>query len=338
MWSRLIHNAGVLWRTYERWQQDDGPLMSAAVAYYLGLSIFPLLVTLISGVGLFLQYTATGQDAQQHVLGLIADQASPALGAQLREILSQVQTRSNVGGSLGLIGVLIAAIAGFTQFERAFDHIWNVEPPKDKGVLHALRHTLIERGVAFLMLLASGVIVIAVFIANVVISGLDEFLRHQVGIPSLPGPQLRFVTSLTINAAVFTLLFRFLTPVRVGWRDSLRAGMFTAAGWELGRLLLGALVIGTKYTDAYGLIGSFLAVLLWCYYAIAFVFLGAEYLKETMIARVDAVPEGDAPISATVWPPPVEQVDTTVSENPHPILETSPRPPAADLAPASSRD
>src|SRR6187549_2156093 len=119
MKSRLIHNAGVLWRTYERWQEDDGPLMSAAVAYYLGLSIFPLLVTLISGVGLFLQYTAFGQDAEQHVLRLIPE---------------QVRDRSNVGGYLGLIGILIAAIAGFTQFERALDHIWNVEPPADKGI------------------------------------------------------------------------------------------------------------------------------------------------------------------------------------------------------------
>ncbi len=187
MWQRLIYNAKVLWRTYDRWQNDDGPLMSAAVAYYLGLSVFPLLVTLISGVGLFLRYTSAGQDAEQQVLRLIADQASPALEAQMREILAQVQDRSNLGGSLGIIGILIAAIAGFTQFERAFDHIWNVEPPPDKGLMAALRYTLIERGVAFLMLLAAGVVVIAVFIANMTIASLDNFLRHDVGIPSLRG-------------------------------------------------------------------------------------------------------------------------------------------------------
>ena len=212
-----------------------------------------------------------------------------------------------------------------------FDHIWNVEPPADKGIFAAVRHTLIERGVAFLMLLASGLVVIAVFISNMVIGTLEDFLRHQVGIPSLPGPQIRFATSLTINTLVFTLLFRLLTPVRVTWRDSLRAGLFTAAGWELGRVLLGALVIGTKYTDAYGLIGSFLAVLLWCYYAIAFVFLGAEYLKETMLARPEAPPQNDAPLTADVWPPAVERVDTTSAERRHPILESPHQPATADV-------
>jgi len=330
MRDRLIHNARVLWRTYERWQNDDGALMSAAVAYYLGLSIFPLLVALISGVGLVLQYTAFGQDAEREVLKLIAEQASPALESQVRTILNQVRDRSDVGGSLGLIGLVIAAIAGFAQFERAFDHIWNVQPPADKGIIAAVRHILIERGVAFLMLLASGLVVIAVFIANMVLGTLEEFLKNQVGIHSLPGPQIRFATSLAINSAIFTLLFRLLTPARVTWRDSLRAGLFTGAGWELGRILLGAMVIGTRYTDAYGLVGSFLGVLLWCYYAVALVFLGAEYLKETMTSRLEPVPQNAAPLTAQVWPPAAEQVDTTPAERQHPLLENAPRPSDVD--------
>ncbi len=326
----------IVWRTYQRWQEDDGPLMSAAVAYYLGLSIFPLLLTLISGIGLLLRYSTIGQDAQHHVLALIADQASPALETQVREILDQVEHRSNVGGSLGLIGVLIAAIAGFAQFERAFNHIWNVESSGEKGVLVAIWHTLIERGIAFLMLLASGLVVVAVFIANVVLSALEEFLRTQVGIPSMPGPQVRFFTSLAVNTGIFMLIFRFLTPVRVGWRDSLRAGLFTAAGWELGRVVLGALVIGTRYNDAYGLIGSFLAVMLWCYYAIAFIFLGAEYLKETLVTVDSADPEAGDPRQAVAWPPPVETRDTTVVETPHPLLDAGHRD--ADLEAARARD
>lgn len=337
MRARLIHNAGVLWRTYERWTDDDGPLMSAAVAYYLGLSIFPLLITLISGVGLVLQYTHFGQGAEQHVLTLIGEQGSPALAAQVRSILEQVRDRSNVGGSLGLIGVLIAAIAGFTQFERAFDHIWSVEAPAEKGMIAAVWHTVIERGVAFLMLLASGLVVIIVFIANLVISSVEDLLYERVGV-SLPGPQIRFLSSLTINTLLFMLLFRLLTPASVRWRDALRAGLFTAGGWELGRIILGALVIGTKYTDAYGLIGSFLAVLLWCYYAIAFVFLGAEYLKETMLPLPASEPRNDGPVTAATWPPKTERSDTTPGERSNPILERSHRPSASDKASSEARD
>jgi uncharacterized BrkB/YihY/UPF0761 family membrane protein len=35
--------------TYDRWEQDEGPAMAAAVAYYVGLAFFPLLIVLIAG-------------------------------------------------------------------------------------------------------------------------------------------------------------------------------------------------------------------------------------------------------------------------------------------------
>ncbi len=46
---------------YDRWSRDDGPVMAAAVAYYIALSFFPLLLVLISGLGLFFRFAHTGQ-------------------------------------------------------------------------------------------------------------------------------------------------------------------------------------------------------------------------------------------------------------------------------------
>ena len=41
----------------QRLYADDGPVMAAATAYYLGLSFFPLLLVLTAGVGWFLRHT-----------------------------------------------------------------------------------------------------------------------------------------------------------------------------------------------------------------------------------------------------------------------------------------
>ena len=49
--------------------------------------------------------------------------------------------------------------------------------------------------------------------------------------------------------------------------------------WEVGRDVLGAFFIGMRYTTAYGAIGSFIALLLWCYYGISILFFGAEYVQ-----------------------------------------------------------
>lgn len=313
MRERVKHNAFVLWRAYNRWQDDDGPLMSAAVAYYLGLSLFPMLLLLIAGIGLFFRYTVQGQDAEQEVLRFVGEQVSPNLALQVHEMLSQVQNRSAVGGPLGLLGILIAAIAGFTQFERAFDHMWNVPAPEERGILAMLRHTLIERGVAFLMLLGVALLVIVVFIANVTIAALDTYFTSRLGFHAIPGPLLRVFSSIFLNTCLFTLLYRFLPPAKIRWDEAIRAGMLAAGGWELGRVILSSFVIGTKYTSAYGLVGSFLAVQLWCYYAVAVIFLAGEYLKEIC--------------THCAAPPPVE---TTAAEEHHrDILHSADDPPAS---------
>ena len=40
-----------------RWSEDDAGSLAASVAYYLALSLFPMLLLLISGLSLFLQLT-----------------------------------------------------------------------------------------------------------------------------------------------------------------------------------------------------------------------------------------------------------------------------------------
>jgi len=42
---------------------------------------------------------------------------------------------------------------------------------------------------------------------------------------------------------------------------------------------LGAVLIGVKYTAAYGAIGSFIALLLWCYWGVSIILFGAEYAQ-----------------------------------------------------------
>jgi hypothetical protein len=40
-----------------------------------------------------------------------------------------------------------------------------------------------------------------------------------------------------------------------------------------------------RYTSAYGAIGSFIAILLWCYYGISILFFGAEYVQVLELKR-----------------------------------------------------
>ena len=54
--------------------------------------------------------------------------------------------------------------------------------------------------------------------------------------------------------------------------------ILVAVIWKLGMIVLTNWLIGEKYT-AYGIVGSFVAIMLWMYYASAVIFLGAEFVQ-----------------------------------------------------------
>ena len=49
--------------------------------------------------------------------------------------------------------------------------------------------------------------------------------------------------------------------------------------WEGGRQALAAYLLRLNYPSAYGVIGSFLAIMLWAYYASLVIIFGAEYVR-----------------------------------------------------------
>ncbi len=271
--------------TFRRWSDDNGSLMAAGVAYYGALSFFPLLLTLISGIGLMLQFTVAGQNAEQQLLEAVGNQMSAELQQHIASALDQVRSGANMGGPVGLMTLLFGAMAIFVNFDSAFDVIWNVDPPESKGMLAAVKRVIFQRGLAFVMLLGLGVILIVVQVAGIAISAAAEMSDSL-----LPGGERlwtfgRVLLPLILNSAVFTLIYRLLPKPSVSWKEALQGGAFAGVVWEVGRQVLTLFLVGTKYSSAYGVVGSFIAVMLWIYYAVTVLFLGAEYIQSISARR-----------------------------------------------------
>jgi membrane protein len=272
-----------LQETWDRFVTDDGTLMAAAVAYYVSLSLFPLLLVLVSGIGWFLETTELGRSAQQEVLNAIARQTSGETQAALRGMLERVNENKAVGGPLGMLGMLAVAIAIFAQFETAFDRIWNVRPPPSQGVTAAVRRVLFERFRAFLLLLSLGLVLIAVFLAAMTISAIRGLVARWLEVPATIWTLVEIGAALVLNTAAFTLLYRLLPKVPVKWWYAFRGAAVAAVGWEIGRQGLALWLVRTDYGSAYGIIGSFLGIMLWLYFASVVVFLGAEYIQAVCV-------------------------------------------------------
>lgn len=261
-----------------RWYADDGPLMSAATAYYLGLSFFPLLLVLIAGVGFFLENTHLGQNARQEVISAIAKNMSEQLADYVKQSLNVVQERSVISGPLGLVTMLITSLAAFAQFDSAFDRIWRVPARNGKSIVSMALALLIQRGRAFLLLFGLGTFVVVVFLAGMVLAAIQSRAADLLPQEEWLWNTVQIGVTLATNTLVFMLLFWLLPKAPVRWCDAFHGALLTAVAWEIGRQVLAIFIARGKYTSAYGVVGAFLAILLWCYYAVTIILLGAEYI------------------------------------------------------------
>jgi membrane protein len=264
---------------YQGFNAHDGSLMAAAMAYYFALSLFPLLLVLVAGLGVALKTTAAGQDARERLLTTIEQQASPELSEQIGRALEVVSRNASSGGPIGFLVLLVTAIAIFSQVDHAFNRIWRLADDPDQGWLVWLGRLAFRRFKALLMLLGAGAFVIAVTIATLVWSGVQAALPPAVQVGPDVGWAFGLMINVFLNFLAFAVVYRFVPRTNVRWAEALRGACVAAILWEAGRQLLEVYLVRQGYPTAYGVIGSFLAIMLWAYYAMIVVFYGAEYTR-----------------------------------------------------------
>lgn len=267
----------ILRSTFSRWLKDDGSVLSAAMAYYASFSVFPLCLIVMAGFGYVSRISARVQNQQRELLDVVEQNAGSWMAQQLAGLLDQVEDQARFGGPLGLLVLVFTAIGLFTQLELIFDRIWNVPPPPSTGIVGNVLRVFRTRAIGLLMLAGVGAAVVVIFVTNIVLSTLRPYAVE------LPAGRyawriVQLAATVALNTALLATIYRALPRATVRWKEAAAGGLFVAILWQIGQQVLEVFVIGDKY-NAYGVIGSFIAVMLWMYYACAALFVGAEFVQ-----------------------------------------------------------
>lgn len=272
------------WQEYER---DYARYFASAMVYYTLVSLMPLLILVLGALGLILRWSKLAEAAERQFLQAV----DAGFGAPLRDTLGRqlqnLQQGSVIAIVVSLVGLLLTASALFHHLRMTFRAIWRYEPPLVGSPRTALRAAILEKTVAFTMMLAASVLLLAAFLLIAALQWLrtqpwgTPFMRMPLGwLLAIPGP-------LIFAPLTFALLFRFLPPMRLAWRHVWLAALLCAAVWILGAEVLA--FYGThfgKSLGAYGAIGGLLIIMLWINVIGQTLFFGAEICK--LVAARDA--------------------------------------------------
>ena len=320
-----------------RWSEDDASSLAASVAYYLALSLFPMMLLLTSCFGIFLQFSKTGKKAEEQILNMVETHASPIIKKQIEQVLTQLQNHSVVSGPFGFIAATLAAIGIFAQIDRGFDRIFRIPVQKDSDVRRTIYRVMKSRFLAFLMLAGLGGCILVMFATGMVMAQFRSLTRSTVPSMNYLFGFFELGTTVLGNGLLFSLVYRWLPKRYVCWKDAIRGGVLAACIWEFGRGILGVFLIGMRYSSAYGAVGSFIAILLWCNYGISILFFGAEYVQVLQLRRQGSSTTGTTVDASPTVSPSSEPIDCATEKLGSSVLGSSSRRPSFSPPPDAAK-
>jgi membrane protein len=237
--------------------EDEAGQLTALIAYYAFVSLFPLLLVFVTVLGFVLEGSpSTREEVLQSTLGQF-----PIIGTQLQQNVHSLHG-SGVALAIGLLGALLGGLGIAGALQNAFNQVWDI--PRDRRP-NFLGWRL--RGLALLAALAA---------LALISTAATAFVAAQTGgaVEALGG----VLVALVSNLLLFFIAFRLLTAEEIDTRDLLPGVIVGAIVWQLVQHLGGYYVdhVVRHARETSGLFAFVLGLLAWLYLGSVTTVLAAE--------------------------------------------------------------
>jgi membrane protein len=234
---------------WKKFSDDQAGNLAALIAYYGFLSIFPLLLVLVTVLGIALQ---NDQHLQQQVLNSALAEF-PVIGPQLRGNVHALG-RSGLALAIGLIGTFLGARGVAGAIQNAMNQVWEVPRRSRPGFPFSWL-----RSFALIGMIGVGVLV------TTGLSGVSTW-SSQAGLGAVARIGL-LALSLAMNIGLFWVGLRVATAPQVSWRDLRIGAVLAAVVWQALQALGGVVVARDlrHASSVYGTFGLILGLIAWLY-------------------------------------------------------------------------
>lgn len=275
---RLVKDAATLWLERDAFQH------AGALAFYTLFSLAPLIIILVTIVGLVYGEAAASGSISAAISEFVGAQAASAVEEAVRR--SRPQEAGLLPTVLGIGALVFGATTVFAQMQSSLNQFWGVKAkPTRSGILTFLTVRLLSLS----MVLIIGFLLLISFAVSVAISGILEYAEHWVPVPPVVIAAADLLISLSITTLLFAMIFKVLPDVHLQWRDVWSAAAFTAVLFLVGQYLISFYLTRVAPTSTYGVAGSLVLVLFWVYYSSLILFFGTSLATVAILHRDGAV-------------------------------------------------
>jgi membrane protein len=260
----------IAWRTWQEVGADRLSAVAGGVTFYLLLAIFPGVGAFVSLYGLFADVGAVSKQLDQlavfvprEVLGLVAEQMS--------RLVSHKESSLSVAFAVSLLLSLWSSNAGMNALFDGLNVAYDEE--ERRNFLYRRLLTLgFTAGALIFIMLVTAILVAAPYVS--VRMGLGESAAWLI--------PLRWLVLLVVAAAGFATVYRYgPSRSRARWRWVVPGSVFASLAWSGGSLGFSWYVNNIAHYDAtYGSLGAVIGFMMWIWFSVMVVLLGAELNAE----------------------------------------------------------
>ena len=250
-----------------RFDQHDGNMRAAAIAYFGLISFFPLVLMLIIIISFFLETPL----AQQQVIQFVEANVPTSVDLIRGNMEHLLRYRGTVG-FLAVLGFLWSASAVFSTVDRALNRIWDVPVlrPYWRSKLIAV---LVIIAIGLLSATSIGTTALVNLIRRVILPMLESRFEIDVGLWDFFVLIIPYISSIFL----FMLIYWIFPHTRVSWLDVWPGGVFAGVLWEEAKVLFADYLIRFGRNNlVYGSVGTIIALLVWFYLTALILLMGAE--------------------------------------------------------------
>lgn len=268
----------VLKRTLKEYKADNLPDLAAALTYYGVLAIFPMLIVLVSVLGLI------GNSVTQPLIDNLGKVAPGAAKQIFTSAITNIQKNQGTAGVLvivGLAGALWSASGYVGAFMRASNVVWDVE--EGRPIWKTIPVRLGVTVVTLLLLTAAA-------IAVTFTGGLAREVGNVIGVGST-AVQIWDIAKwpvLVVLVAVMLAILYYAAPnvKQPGFHWVTPGGLLAVLLWIAVSALFALYVANfSSYNKTYGALASVIVFLVWLWITNTVILLGAELNAELERAR-----------------------------------------------------
>jgi membrane protein len=264
---------GVLKRTLREYKADNLSDLAAALTYYGVLAMFPMLIVVVSLLGLL------GHSVTQSLITNLG-KAAPSDARQIfTSAIRNIQSHRSTAGVLFIVGLLAAlwsASSYIAAFMRASNVVWDVEEGRPIWTTLPLRIGVTLITVILLTITAAAVVFtggLADQIGNVIGVGHSVITIWDIA---------KWPVLLLVVAFILAILYWASPNVRQpGFRWVTPGGLIAVGLWVLASGAFAFYVANfSSYNKTYGAMASVIIFLVWLWITNTVILLGAELNAE----------------------------------------------------------